>query len=146
MLPIKAEQMILPSLFKIEQFLHSSATTLSFVRCPMMESSPYLSRPVTLQSGEGIASSKTSPLTRDHATSCAFRPVSLPLRSLPLSKISQQIQFCGQFPRWWRPWPPSNSCRPENEFPPSHQTDEVRPSLRPSLPPSVVTLFLTCLR
>ena len=50
LLPIKAEQMILPSLFKIEQFLHSSATTLSFVRCPMMESSPYLSRPVIVQS------------------------------------------------------------------------------------------------
>ena len=50
LLPIKAEQMILPSLFKIEQSLHSSATTLSFVRCPMMESSPYLSRPVIVQS------------------------------------------------------------------------------------------------
>ena len=96
LLPIKAEQMILPSLFKIEQSLHSSATTLSFVRCPMMESSPYLSRPVTLQSGEGISSSKTLPLTRDHATSeTGFSAFSV--RSPSLSALSLSRKLVSRF-------------------------------------------------
>ena len=157
MLPIKAEQMILPSLFKIEQSLHSSATTLSFVRCPMMESSPYPSRPVTLQSGEGIASSKTLPLTRDHATSetgfGAFSVRSPSLSALALSRklvsrFNSVVNFLGGGGHGHRR---ILAVQKMNFLHPTRQTRSVPPSVPsslgrytfPNVPALITTLILT---